>query len=79
MAGGCTWRALGGRDSRTEGPFLTERAGANDDRLIKNDIGCFRKSHFKSRLFKKAISAELTSSAFSCCVQCPQSGKMIVC
>ena len=53
--------------------------GANDDRLIKDDIGCFRKSHFKSRLFKKAISAELTSSAFSCCVQCPQSGKMIVC
>src|ERR1700681_1413628 len=36
-------------------------------------------SHFESRLFKKTISAELTSSAFSCCVQCPQSGNIIVC
>ena len=35
-------------------------------------------SHFVSRLLKKAISAELTSSAFSCCVQCPQSGNIIV-
>src|SRR3984893_14883326 len=34
-------------------------------------------SHFESRLFKKTISAELTSSAFS--VQCPQSGNIIVC
>ena len=39
----------------------------------------FHESHFKSKLFKKAISAELTSSAFSCCVQCPQSGNIIVC
>ncbi len=58
---------------RTEGPKPMTTA------LSKMTLAGSGKSHFKSRLFKKAISAELTSSAFSCCVQCPQSGKMIIC